>query len=635
MKQRKVISLVFVSAVALGMSGIAHAGSVDAFTDVAKTDYFYPAVEWGIDSGITTGMDDTHFDPTGEVTRAQAATFLWRMAGEPTVENTETFSDVEAGSWYEKAVQWAVENKITNGTGDNQFSPDLTCDRAMCLTMLYRMKGSTFDQIAEMDPVDIEKEDATLEDLGYALIQSFISAFREGKGFVDVHDDDYFEIPVIWGSVSGVLTEDNTDVGSLQFKPYDPCVRSQMISFLYQTKLMEDAENAPETYEFGPVSVAIPQEYSELVYRSINALGDDESGIFITVSERASREAAEKMGEDPDGAGVLFSIGRVSEDELHKMLSGDMSGAEVFAKDENGKYYVYYHPTDVRYVRETNEQMTADQEIWTELNSWAYNSVRESIILNSDGLTPVTFTNTDLDIDLARTAYVDGTKYTLSTNEFGPLDSDGIDSTAYVESLLSGGFIVKDKAEAPDGEYIVLNFPDEGVRYDFFYADGNIVREVRGDTETIYERIYPDADLSNTDVMQGWYNAIAETLGKKEADTELDPFIGKWSEKIAGRGMLTIEKSVAPGKAYIEVFWPDSASVMNTWTITASLAEDGKLTYSNGIHTVTEYNEDGKSVITGNTTDESGTFSVNKDGELSWNTGADGKEEDSSVFIKN
>ena len=635
MRLRKLITLLCVNAVAFGMCGVAHAASPDAFADIAKTDYFYPAVEWGMEAGITTGVDETHFAPTGEVTRAQAATFIWRMAGEPAPNNTETFSDVEAGSWYEKAVQWAVENKITNGTGDGLFSPDLTCDRAMCLTMLYRMKGSTFDAIAEMDAVDPEREDLTLEDWGNLLVQELITAFKEGKGFTDVHEGDYFELPVAWGSLGGILTEDNTDVDAFQFKPYEPCVRSQMISFLYQTKLMEDAENEPEIYEFGPVSVAIPQEYSELVYKDIKAIGDGDDGIFITVSERASREAAEKMGEDPEGAGVLFSIGRVSEAELHDLLCGDMSGAEVFAKDENGKYYIYYHPTDVRFMRETPEQMTADQEIWTELNTWAYGSVREAIILNSEGLTPVSFTNTDLDIDLARVLYKDGTKYTVSTNEFGPLEPGSVDAKPYVEALLSVGFEYAEGKEAPDGEYVVLSFPDEDVRYDFFYADGNLVREVRGENETLYKCAYPDEDITCNEVMQGWYYAIAESAGKKKASTELDPFIGSWAEKIAGRGMLTIEKSVAPDKVEIEASWPDSASVMNTWKITASLAEDGKLVYKNGVHTVTEFGEDGTGDVTDFTSDESGTFAVSEAGELTWTAEAVASDGEGAVFIKN
>ena len=94
----------FVSATAYAATG---------FTDVAETDYFSPAVEWGVNEGITTGTDDTHFEPDLEVSRAQMVTFLWRKAGMPTPTTKETFSDVPEGSWYETAVQWAVENDIT------------------------------------------------------------------------------------------------------------------------------------------------------------------------------------------------------------------------------------------------------------------------------------------------------------------------------------------------------------------------------------------------------------------------------------------------------------------------------------------------------------------------------------------
>ena len=107
------------------------------FADVSEGDYFYNAVKWGVESGITYGMDEEHFNPQGEVTRAQAVTFLWRMQGEPQPTATETFADVEQGSWYETAVAWAVENEITAGTGDNMFSPQVICDRAMCITLLF------------------------------------------------------------------------------------------------------------------------------------------------------------------------------------------------------------------------------------------------------------------------------------------------------------------------------------------------------------------------------------------------------------------------------------------------------------------------------------------------------------------
>ena len=398
MKKRTLVKRFGAALLALVMCAGLTAFAAEEFTDVKESDYFYPAVQWGAENEITYGMGNGRFMPNGKVNRAQVVTFLWRMAGTPDPTNKETFSDVAAGSWYETAVQWAVENEITVGTGNGKFSPMLTCDRAMCLTFLYRMEDAPLDKIAAMDPVDLEAlgEDVTLEELGIALVQGIIEGFREIP--TDVPQDAYYELAVVWGSMTGILTEGNT--GNLDesviFRPTDPCLRGEMISFLYQTHLAEEAANAPELYEFGPVNVAIPQTYSELVYRNITAVGDDEDGIFIIISERASREAAEALGEDPDetGAGELFSIGRVSKEEAQKIVDEDIGNAEVFAKDENDKYYVFYHPTDVRYVRETPEQMTADQDQWIALNEWARNDVRNDIFKYSEGLTPVTLSST-------------------------------------------------------------------------------------------------------------------------------------------------------------------------------------------------------------------------------------------------
>ena len=368
------------------------------FTDVKETDYFCPAVQWGAESGITNGVGGGRFDPQGEVTRAQVVTFLWRMAGTPEPSSKETFTDVEAGSWYETAVQWAVENDITNGTGDGKFSPSVTCDRAMCLTLLYRMEGSSLDEVAAADPVEISEdsslEDITMEQLGVYLIQQMIELIRGPEITTDVEEGSYYELAVIWGSMSGIITEENTgklDEGVLMFRPKDPCVRAEMISFLYQTKLLEDQANEPELLELNAVTIAIPQKYTELVYRTVNAAGDDEDGRLITVSERASREAAEAMGEDPDetGAGELFSIGWVSEAEAKQIAEEDIGFGEVFAKDADGRYYVFYHPTDVRYVRATPEDMAADQDQWSELNEWARTEVCADILRYSEGLTPV------------------------------------------------------------------------------------------------------------------------------------------------------------------------------------------------------------------------------------------------------
>ena len=110
MKMKKLLrlcALLLVPAVCLSMAAIAVAADTTEFTDVEAGSWYEPAVQWGIEAGITNGVGENRFDPRGEVTRAQVVTFLWRMVGEPTPAVTETFTDVEAGSWYEPAVQWA------------------------------------------------------------------------------------------------------------------------------------------------------------------------------------------------------------------------------------------------------------------------------------------------------------------------------------------------------------------------------------------------------------------------------------------------------------------------------------------------------------------------------------------------
>ena len=113
------------------------------FVDVATGSYYADAVDWAVENGITKGTDDTHFSPDGICTRAQAVTFLWRAAGSPEPKtNTMPFTDVNAGSYYYDAVLWAVENGITKGTSDTTFSPNMTCSRAQIVTFLWRSEKS-------------------------------------------------------------------------------------------------------------------------------------------------------------------------------------------------------------------------------------------------------------------------------------------------------------------------------------------------------------------------------------------------------------------------------------------------------------------------------------------------------------
>ena len=114
-----------------------------SFVDVPSGSYYEDAVDWAVANGITTGTDAAHFSPDGICTRAQAVTFLWRAAGRPAPESrTMPFTDVPADSYYYDAVLWAVENGITKGTSSTTFSPDNTCTRAQIVTFLWRSEQS-------------------------------------------------------------------------------------------------------------------------------------------------------------------------------------------------------------------------------------------------------------------------------------------------------------------------------------------------------------------------------------------------------------------------------------------------------------------------------------------------------------
>ena len=117
------------------------ASTVNPFVDVTMDAYYVKAVLWAYESGITAGLDDTHFGPNAECTRAQVVTFLWRSKGKPAAETSGVaFTDVQSGTYYYDAVAWAVENGITSGISATEFGVNTTCNRAQVVTFLYRMR---------------------------------------------------------------------------------------------------------------------------------------------------------------------------------------------------------------------------------------------------------------------------------------------------------------------------------------------------------------------------------------------------------------------------------------------------------------------------------------------------------------
>ena len=171
------------------------------FVDVATGSYYEDAVDWAVENGITKGTDDTHFSPDGICTRAQAVTFLWRTAGSPEPETrTMPFTDVPVGSYYYDAVLWAVENGITKGTSDTTFSPDATCSRAQIVTFLWRSEKSP--------------------------------ASGTVAPFADVNSTAYYAVAVLW-AVKENITEGTTNT---TFSPDADCTRAQIVTFLWRCK---------------------------------------------------------------------------------------------------------------------------------------------------------------------------------------------------------------------------------------------------------------------------------------------------------------------------------------------------------------------------------------------------------------
>ncbi|RHQ78635.1 hypothetical protein DWX95_13675 [Butyricicoccus sp. AF22-28AC] len=171
------------------------------FVDVATGSYYEDAVDWAVENGITKGTDDTHFSPDGICTRAQAVTFLWRTAGSPKPEtHAMPFTDVPVGSYYYDAVLWAVENGITKGTSDTTFSPNMTCSRAQIVAFLWRSEKSPAAGIA--------------------------------NPFADVKSDAYYADAVLW-AVKENITKGTT---STTFSPNADCTRAQIVTFLWRCK---------------------------------------------------------------------------------------------------------------------------------------------------------------------------------------------------------------------------------------------------------------------------------------------------------------------------------------------------------------------------------------------------------------
>ena len=174
-------------------------GNTMNFTDVKTTDYFYDAVVWAVDQGVTSGTSATTFSPNKTCSRAEVVTFLWRAAGEPKPTSTYMpFSDVKVTDYYYDAVRWAVEEKVTTGTSATTFSPNATVTRGQVVTFLYR-----------------------------ALKDSSVSTTNP---FTDVKSGEYYYDAVLWA----VKNDVTNGLTATTFGPNTGCTRGQIVTFLYR-----------------------------------------------------------------------------------------------------------------------------------------------------------------------------------------------------------------------------------------------------------------------------------------------------------------------------------------------------------------------------------------------------------------
>ena len=391
------------------------------------------------------------------------------------------------------------------------------------------------------------------------------------------------------------------------------------------------AEETPAAYTNGGLKLSVPAEYADLLI--IEMPENDEKNMLFSVSEKESVDAAQKLGYTWSGAGWLFGIGTVDEEKYHEMLCGDMTGVEVFAKDGNGTYYMFYHPTDVRMVREDNSYMAKDMEKWGELNQWAY-SMRQTFI-DDNGLTSETHTNTVPDMFLARLMYHEDENYTVSTTEYGPMEPHGVKAADIIAPLFNNvTFKYLPGEEAPDGEYVVLSFPDEDLRIDFFFPEGyeNYVRAVwnNGQTEELLLAEVSDENIKASAVMNDLYHemVLANSLGYTP-----DDLIGTWAEKIAGRGSIEISKGDEEGSYKVFIHWGSSAFEASQWTMTAYPTGNGaELRYNDCTMTDIVFTSDDQSTETVRYENGTGTFSLLSTYELVWNDET-GHAADDNVFV--
>lgn len=369
-------------------------------------------------------------------------------------------------------------------------------------------------------------------------------------------------------------------------------------------------------YENQGMKLSVPIKYDAQII--VETPENSGAGTIFVVSEKASVDAADSA----EGAGRLFEIKTVKEEEYHAMLCYDMSGVRVFAKDANGSYYVFRHPTDVRFVRDDyNDE--AEWTKWSELNKWA-GTVPDAFIAENDGLAAENRGNTLFDMYIARLMYMPDVDYYIAGSQSGSVFSDGISLPTEEMLLPLTKKAVYEEADLNEvrslsGDFILLSFFRDGTTFRFYQTeDGENYIHTSwndGEHEIVQKISFEDENIKVANVMNDFYRAMLKADQEKPEPIRM---LGVWADNIAGRCAVDIKNKDGRGLYEIEVHWGSSAFESHYWTMTAVI-DGNSMKYSDCKKIVYTFDTEGNSdqvVIYENGT---GSFDFTDNNTMHWN----------------
>jgi len=416
------------------------------------------------------------------LTRGDAVAALYALCGEAGEYPQAGFDDVPADGELAEAVNWAAAKGIVLGYGNGSFGTSDPVTREQLAAILYRC--------------------AQTQGKGFQGMWMFLLDYPDA-GEISAYADEAMH----WVVMNGVIT--GSEEGLC---PKGTVSAEEAAAILTAFQAAVAGEEAGLVLENGGLTLTIPADKADLLIAEVPA--EEGSDTLFTVAEKASVEAAQALGGEFSGAGRLFAIRKVSVEALQEMLCNDMTGMKPFAIDGEGGAYLFCTPTDVRLERE-DRFTEEDIAQWSSLTEWAAGV--PAVFTEENGLEPYVRGNSELEIYLNR-ILCGMEPYAISTLKYLSLEPGEVDPAPFAEKLLDGVvYTYADGEEAPDGEYVVLQFPEDGTRFDFFFADENVIRKVvtgeDGEYESLFRAEFADGETTATSVMSAWYDALAQAQG--------------------------------------------------------------------------------------------------------------------------